>query len=207
MTFMKRIQQVPQVRKFLPWIIAAAILLIGYPWFIQPIQQAALAYSQRNHIENNYQQHLNHLQRITARQKQQRERLWIRKQQHDSLFFSPHEADAFFSSFDQTAASFDCHVVSAEYQIQEAPGTDTKEYCLPVFLHRAKIELTGSYNCWIQFLEWIESLPQCILIDSLKLESGKDRPEVLKGRIDLAIPVQKEIVQPGSADPSSSTKD
>lgn len=200
MIALKRIQQIPKIRTFLPWITAAAVFLISYPWYLRPIHQTVQAFSQREHIDLLYQQRLDHLQQLTTKQKEQRESLLLRKQENDLLFFDPAEADRFFSSLDQAAVSFGCHVTSADYEILDMPGAGTNAQNPPVCLHGARVQLTGRYDRWIPFLEWIESLPQSVLIHSLRLESQKDRPGLLSGRIDLAVPVVTESTQPENGD-------
>lgn len=189
MISLKRIQQIPKIRKYLPWVTVALVFAVSYPAFIRPLRQTLQAHAVSGHIETLYQEHLDRLHRITTKQKEQRQALMELKRQQDPLLFESTEADAFFSKLDQTAVSFGCRVVSAEYEILEMPDTDSKEGQVPVCLHGAKIQLTGRYDRWIQFLGWIESLPQNVLMYSLRLESQKDRSGILSGRIDLAIPV------------------
>lgn len=193
---LKRIKQTSSIRSWLPWLTAAVLFAIGYPWFIEPILQSAQASSHERYARALYQERMDRLERITALQKKQRDTLLSWTNEHQGLLFSPLQADAFFSSLDQTAASFRCRVVSAEYEVIPLPGDGHREESSPVFLKGAKIHLTGSYDRWIQFLGWLESLPPCVLIDSLKLESEKEQPGVLSGRIDFAVPIAAESVRP-----------
>lgn len=193
---LKRIKQTSSLRNWLPWLTAAALFTIGYPWFIEPVLQTAQASSRERYARALYQERLDRLERITTLQKKQRDALVSWTKEHEGMLFSPLQADAFFSSLDQTAASFRCRVVSAEYEVLPLPGDSHSDESSPVFLKGAKIHLTGRYDRWIQFLGWLETLPPCVLIDSLKLESEKNSPGVLSGRIDFAVPIAAESVRP-----------
>lgn len=187
----KRIQQNPQIRKSLPWITAVVVFAVGYPWFFGPIHQTVLARSQSRHMETLYQERLQRLRQIINRQKDQLKKWSSSKLQSDSLLFDPSEADEFFSTLNETAVSLNCCVVSAEYQSGQISRMDLSKTDSPVELRGAGLQITGPYNRWISLLTWMESQPQCILIESLELESQKDRPGVLHGRLTLSIPVMR----------------
>jgi Tfp pilus assembly protein PilO len=186
---LKTIKQIPSIRKHLPWLTGTAVLVMAYPWFIEPLIQTAQASGRRGHIRMLYQERLERLEQMAARQEKQRQALLSWKEEHEDLLFSPAGAEAFFSGLDQKAASLGCQVVSVEYGILPLPGTQQADPFCPVKLKGAKVLLTGRYDRLIQFLNWIESLPPCVLIDSFKVETAKDRPGILSGRIDFAVAI------------------
>lgn len=195
MISLKRLQRIPQLRRYLPWTVAAAVFAFSYPWFFQPIRQAALADRRAAHMDTLYRERLDNLQRLIVRQRHHQNQLEQWKQEFGDRLFSPAQADAFFTTLDETAASFGCRILSAEYQTLEGPLPALKNPDCPVVLRGAKIQLTGRYDRWIPFLEWIESRPETILISSVRLQSAKEQPGMLNGRMDLAIAVLKEIRQ------------
>lgn len=195
---LKPIKQIPSLRKHLPWMTGAAVLVLAYPWFIEPILESVKASGRSGHIRTLYEERLERLEQMAARQHKQQETLLAWRKEHQALVFSPAQAEAFFSGLDQKAASFGCQVVSAEYEILPLPGNQHADPSSPVALKGAKVLLTGRYDRLIQFVNWIESLPQCVLIDSLKVESAKDRPGILSGRIDFAIPITADSERPAN---------
>ena len=192
MISLQLIKRAPRVRPYIPLAAAIGVLAIGYLWFLRPIQQTVYAGSRTEYVETLYQERLGRLQNIVNRQKEQLDQLVSWKREHDSLFFSSDQLGLFFSNLDQHAVSFGCQVVSADYEILNIPGQNPQGSTNGIYLQGAEIRLAGRYDRWIGLLEWIESLPQSVLIDSVELESNKDRPGILNGRIELAIPVRKK---------------
>jgi Tfp pilus assembly protein PilO len=193
---LKASKQLSSIRKHLPWMTATAILALAYPWFINPIFQSAQASGRSGYTRSLYQERLDQLEQIAVRQTQQCKNLQDWKREHENLLFSPAQAEAFFSSLDQKAVSLGCQVVSAEYEILPLPGDLHADPSAPIEMKGVKVLLTGRYDRLIQFLNWIESLPECVLISTFKMETAKDRTGVLSGRIDFAIPITSGAQRP-----------
>lgn len=180
------------VHRWFPLLTAGVLLAAGYPVFLRPWMQSAEASSRGEAFGELYAERLASMERVSQRLNEQVRRLQKWKEEEGMCVFTPEEAEAFFARLEPGAAQARCRVAAVEYDLVPAGKGVLPEESRAVELRAVKLQMYGSYDGWIQWIRQMESLPQCVLVDSLKIESARDRAGVLAGRVCLLVPIVRE---------------
>ncbi len=193
---MQRLQLIKQgawLREWLPVLAAGVILAAGYPLFLHPLVQSAQASSQGRRFEALYAERLASMERMKERLDSQLRQLEDQQASEPSSIFTSEQAESFFVWLEQAAAQARCRLASVEYEAAPKPLSVLPNESKTVDIRAVKLLMHGTYDAWIQWVRQIESYPQCVLLDSLKIDSTRERPGVLTGRACLLVPIARDM--------------
>lgn len=189
MKLFEPIKQGEVLRKYLPVLVVGFLLAAAYPAFLHPILQAVQASVQGQSLSSRYQQRLTSLEQIGFRLNRQRQKLQEWKETHSFQIFTPAQAEAFLASLENRADAAGCQLMAIEYEGDADSEPASSDKTGSVQTRQIKMQMLGSFDSWIQWLDQAESMPQCVLLDSLKLDWQDQPPETLTGRVCLRLPV------------------
>ncbi len=189
---MKMLQQIKRLvflRRYLPSLAAGFLVVSAYPGFLRPMFQSMQASVREQNFRSFYEKRLSAMEQVSGHMENQRNRLREWQAACGSKIFYPSDAERFFASLEERAGSARCRLAAVEYEgsFGSLPASGSGA---GVQMRGVRVQMFGSYEGWIQWVEQIESLPECVLLDSLRLEVQKDRPGLLSGRASLCVPVK-----------------
>ncbi|HOQ04554.1 MAG TPA: hypothetical protein PKY88_05020 [Anaerohalosphaeraceae bacterium] len=180
------------IRERLPWLTAGVILAAAYPVFLHPYFQSAQARSRSRDFEGLYAERLASMERVGERLAVQLQRLEEWKKKEPFSVFTPAEAEAFFAWLEQGAAQTGCHLAALEYDLAPKGRSVLPDEPQAAEIRAVKMQLYGTYDAWFQWVRLMESYPRCVLLESLKIESARERPGMLAGRVCLLVPIARD---------------
>jgi hypothetical protein len=189
MKLLEQIKQGELLRKYLPFLVVGFLLAAAYPAFLHPMLQAVQASVRGQSLSSLYQERLASLEQIGSRLNRQRQKLREWKETHSFQIFTPAQAKAFLASLENRADAAGCQLTAIEYEDDSDSESASSDKAGSVQTRQVKMQMLGSFDSWIQWLEQAESIPQCVLLDSLKLDWQDQPPETLTGRVCLRLPV------------------
>ncbi|HOK66392.1 MAG TPA: hypothetical protein PK054_10435 [Anaerohalosphaeraceae bacterium] len=192
-----------QIRERLPWLTAGVILAAAYPVFLHPYFQSAQARSRSRNFEGLYAERLASMEKLGERLTVQLQRLEEWKKGESFSVFTPAEAEVFFARLEQGAVQTGCHLAALEYDLAPKGRSGLPDESEAVEIRAVKMQLYGTYDAWSQWVRQMESYPRCVLLESLKIESARERPGVLVGRVCLLVPIARDT---DSREPSTTEK-
>lgn len=200
---LRLIKQGAWIRDWLPVLAAGAILAAGYPLFLHPLVQSAKASSQGQRFEALCAERLASMERMKERLDSQLRQLEDQQASESSSIFTSEQAESFFAWLEQAAAQARCHLASVEYEAAPKTLSVLSHESKTVDIRAVKLLMYGTYDAWIRWVCQIESYPQCVLLDSLKIDSARERPGLLAGRVCLLVPIERA---PDGQEPSPAEK-
>lgn len=187
------IKRLSFVRKYLPFLATMLLVAVVYPGFLRPMLQSVQASVRGQAFCSLYEKRLAALEQIGAHLEKECLRLRNWRAAQTAKIFSPSEADTFFASLEERAARTRCRLTSVEYESKSAVSPLQTDKSGTVQIQQVRLQMLGTYDSWIQWVEHVESLPECVLLDSLKLDVQKDRSGLLTGRLCLRVPVSSAV--------------
>jgi hypothetical protein len=191
------------VRDWLPYLVSGLVLAASYPVFLEPWVQSASASSRGEAFGELYAERLASMERIGTRLNEQLGRLEEWKRSQGVRVFTAEEAEAFWAQLESAASEAGCRVAAVDVDLAAKEKGILPEGAGAVELRAVKLQMFGSFDAWVRWIRQIETLPHAVLVDSLKIESLKDRRGVLTGRVCLLAAVVRE---PDCAEPSAIQK-
>lgn len=181
------------IREQLPLLTAGLILAAAYPVFLHPYFQSVQARSRSQDFEGLCAERLASMERLGERLTVQLQRLEEWKKEDPFSVFTPAEAESFFAWLEEGAAQTGCHLAALEYDLAPKGRSVLSEEPQAAEIRAVKMQLYGTYDAWFQWVRLMESYPRCVLLESLKIESGRERPGVLTGRACLLVPIARDM--------------
>ncbi|MEJ5259571.1 MAG: hypothetical protein WHS88_05205 [Anaerohalosphaeraceae bacterium] len=200
---LRLIKQGAWLRDWLPVLATGLILAAGYPLFLHPLVQSAKASSEQRRFDALYAERLASMERMNERLDAQLRQLEEQQAAEPSSILTPAQAETFFAWLEQAALQTRCHLASVEYEAAPKTLSVLPNESRTVDIRAVKLMMYGTYDAWIQWFRQLESYPQSVLLDSLKIDSARERPGLLAGRVCLLVPIART---PDSQEPSPPEK-
>jgi len=193
----KFIKSSPSSKIFISVSTIAIVTLITYGWIVTPqISHLHAAQQQKVMTRNAEQKNVS----LKSQIRKQEAKLTELQNHVDAIkdsFFTPKEANEFFSDLDTTALQCGCNIGSLTFMSAKAvvPEGD-HEYFSSVVLKRAEITLTGQYDGILTFLTRLGQSKHRISIGSLliKPNSGYTDDLICSMTITIYIIENKETI-------------
>jgi len=159
----------------------AVVTLMAYGWIVSP--QISYLHAAQQHKAMNLNAEQKTVGLRNQKKKCQAELSELQKQIEairDS-FFTPTEAQEFFTNLDMVAMRCGCKVSSLTFASTKAvTPQEGREYFSSVTLKRAEVTLTGNYDGILEFLKKLGEYPHRISIASLLIKPNPGIVEELE---------------------------
>jgi Tfp pilus assembly protein PilO len=172
----KFIKSSPSTKIFVSVSAVAIVTLLAYGWIVSPQISYLHAVQQHKTMARNAEQKTATIKNQVHKSQAELTDLSNRVDAIHDSFFTPAQANEFFSDLDMVAIQCGCNISSLTFMSSTAVVPEEgHEYFSSVVLKRAEIKLTGQYEEIMKFMKKLSGYRQRISVGSLLI---KPNPQI-----------------------------
>lgn len=184
----KFIKSSPSSKIFVSVSTIAIVILTTYSWIVSPQISYLHAAQQQKVMTRNAEQKTVGLRNKMHKREAELTDLHSQIDAIRDSFFTPTEANEFFSDLDMTAIQCGCNISSLTFMSAKAVAPEAgHEYFSSVVSKRAEITLTGRYDDILEFLKKLGGYRQRISVGSLLIKPNPGNTEDLLCSMTITI--------------------
>ena len=181
-------------------LIAGSVVLLtaffSYQWIVSPQCSYLDAAEKRNRLEGEHHKKLTELEIKKRLYGQKIDELKAFRQDAGKRMFTQQEAEAMFSQLTPHAQSCGLKIGSISFFTTRSPTDkiDLDEMKSATIQFRStRLQLSGSYESWIQFLDQMESTDRIVFLSRFVLHTSKSSDTLLDGEAEFSLPILLDI--------------